>query len=419
MSEDASSSRLTKHIPWLWLVIAFVVIVGGAGLWAYVAGRPSSATVVRRDIVAYLPLHSELVVPPQYRADVMPPYRARVASVYVGVGDTVHAGDPIVELALPSAQLAFSNAQKALQAAQTAYAEARREHLPALEAARQKVRQARAAMKAAGGTAAPTSNAPSTPSSSGGAAVQETTPSQGSASSPTPAAPAGAKDALKQAMQELAQAQAEFDAAMTPYRQQLEAAQVAFKEAQAGRNAAIVRAPISGQVLALNAQPGGEIGAKANSPVATIVDLSELQVQAELAPDQVALVKDGATAAITFDELSGQRFTGSVLHITTLPPTRTRGERYLAIIRFENPNGVVKPNMRPHAAIEIGEARNALAVPNGALEKNSEGVTVVQVLRNGQWRQAVVETGITDGQYTEVRSGVRDGEVVRVRRIRL
>jgi len=249
--------------------------------------------------------------------------------------------------------------------------------------------------------------------------VQETTPSQGSASSSTPAAPAGAKDALKQAMQELAQAQAEFDAAMTPYRQQLEAAQVAFKEAQAGRNAAIVRAPISGQVLALNAQPGGEIGAKANSPVATIVDLSELQVQAELAPDQVALVKDGATAAITFDELSGQRFTGSVLHITTLPPTRTRGERYLAIIRFENPNVVVKPNMRPHAAIKIGEARNALAVPNGALEKNSEGVTVVQVLRNGQWRQAVVETGLTDGQYTEVRSGVRDGEVVRVRRIRL
>src|SRR5439155_18803563 len=94
----------------LLLLIAF-------GFWAYANTRPETATVTRRDIVVFLPLDGQVVAPPADRADVMTPYRAPVARVYVSVGDRVKRGDVLVELALANVQTAYDQAREAVKAA--------------------------------------------------------------------------------------------------------------------------------------------------------------------------------------------------------------------------------------------------------------------------------------------------------------
>ena len=216
------------------------------------------------------------------------------------------------------------------------------------------------------------------------------------------------------AEQALRQAQEEMEAALTPFTRDLQAARQRLQEAQAGRKQALIRAPIRGTILALNAQAGQEIGGDPKTPVATIVDLTALQVQAPMSAEQSSAVRPRMPVTLTFDALSGQSFAGRASRITTRPAGPLRGQEYVATIDFSNEHGLVKPDMKANAAVQTGEARNVLAVPNDAVDQDSAGRPVVSVLRGGTWRQVVVERGLSDGRYTEIKSGLQPGETVRV-----
>jgi RND family efflux transporter MFP subunit len=202
--------------------------------------------------------------------------------------------------------------------------------------------------------------------------------------------------------------------ALAPYQQRLEAAQAAFREAQAGRKFAMIRSPIDGTVLALNARPGLVIGDDRQTPVATIVDLDKLQVHAMLNADEASSVRPGTPVTLSFRELPGQPFEGKVTRITTEPAGPLGGQRYVAIIEFQNTQGLVKPGMTASVSVRVAEARNVPAVPSGAVHRDKTGRPVVEVLKNGRWQRVVVEPGLSDGRYTAIRSGLNDGETVKV-----
>ena len=66
------------------------------------------------------------------------------------------------------------------------------------------------------------------------------------------------------------------------------------------------------------------------------------------------------------------------------------------------------------AAVDIiaGRAENAVLVPVDALRETSPGQYAVFVVENGKPRLRVVEIGIQDLFYAEVKSGLEAGEVV-------
>jgi HlyD family secretion protein len=420
MTVTAREQRHARRATWTGVAAALAIVLLGLGVWAYVSTRPETAAVSRRDIVASVPLSGQVVAPPMARVDVSAPYRAPVARVYASVGDRVRRGDTLVELSFPSAQMAYEQARQAVKAAETAYANAQRQYRAPVEAAQKRLAQARAAERAARqGATAPADEA----GTSGASGSSTSPPATGAAPAATeggvtirePAADLQqATQARQTAEQELAQAQDEMTAALTPYQRELEAAREQFQEAQHGRKAALIRAPISGTVLALNAQPGQEIGADRKTPVATIVDLTALEVQASMKAEQSSAVKPGLAATMTFEEVPNQSFEGRVSRITSRPSGPLSGQQYVAILDFKNEHGLVKPDMKARVAIRTGEARGALAVPSDAVDNDSSGRPVVKVLRRGTWQQVVVEPGLSDGHYTEIKSGLDAGETVRV-----
>jgi multidrug efflux pump subunit AcrA (membrane-fusion protein) len=125
-------------------------------------------------------------------------------------------------------------------------------------------------------------------------------------------------------------------------------------------------------------------------------------------------VERGSPVTFTLDGLSGQEFEGRVSAVTTERAGPLRGQRFRAIVEFRNDQGLVKPNMEANVAVRTRQARNVLAVPYDAVDRDASDRPVVQVLRNGNWQTEVVEVGLTGNQYTEIKSGLQEGETILV-----
>jgi multidrug efflux pump subunit AcrA (membrane-fusion protein) len=120
--------------------------------------------------------------------------------------------------------------------------------------------------------------------------------------------------------------------------------------------------------------------------------------------------------SVTVAEVPNEQFEGRVHSITTRPGGLLKNKtEYLAVLHLKNPKGLVKPGMKAAAAVELKELKDVLAVPNDAIQKDSSGRPMINVMVNGKWDQRLVEIGLSDGHYTEVKSGLKEGEVVQVK----
>ena len=393
----------THHFPsWGIAAILGVLLLIGLGGWAFMRTRPASAIVTRRNLVAAVPLKGDVVAPPTERADIYSPFQAPVAKVYTTIGANVDRGDVLAELSVPNAQAAYNQARAQVQAAETAYANAAREYDAPVAAARQQLRTAGAAERAA-------RTAPSV-------SVQT---QEGSATvTTTPATDLQVlTDARVQAEQSVAGAEAAKTTALATYKAQLDSARAYFDEAKSGRKIGMIRSPISGTVLALNAQAGQMAGQDRKTPVAIVVDLDELELQGEIPAENASVVKAGMPVSVTVAEVPNEQFEGRVHSITTRPGgglLKNKTE-FLAVIHVKNRKGLVKPGMKAGAAIKLEELKDVLAVPEDAVQKDSSGRPVVKVMVNGRWDPRVVEIGLSDGQYTEIKSGLNEKDVVQVK----
>jgi RND family efflux transporter MFP subunit len=367
------------------------------------AAAPTSVKVVRRDVTGLILLNGEAVVPPNSRADILPPYRTIVSKVYSGVGQSVRKGEVLLELSPPSVQASYEQNRQAVKAAETALKNADAQYSQAVNDALKRLEQARLNEQKARQTAqqniVKNETAPDDVNAAASAADTGLTLQQATAD----------RVAAEAALQQARQAK---EAGTAPYEQQLAAAKAAFGGAQGARKASAVKAPISGEVLLFNAQQNAEIGQNANAPIVTIVDLSDVTVHASVTPAQSSYVKKGTPVTMTFAQAPGQTFSGEVTDLDT--PAESASQSYVAIIGFKNDKGRVKPGMKASVSAKIGEAKNALAVPNDAVDHDSNGKTIVNVMRNNEWVPVVVEVGLSDASFTEIKTGLEEGETVQV-----
>jgi HlyD family secretion protein len=84
-------------------------------------------------------------------------------------------------------------------------------------------------------------------------------------------------------------------------------------------------------------------------------------------------------------------------------------------VTISNPEGKLRANMTANAEIVLEERNDVLLLPEAALVYDPDRKTFVQLVdrssRTG-WRKSPVETGISNGQRTEVRAGVKAGDEV-------
>jgi HlyD family secretion protein len=165
---------------------------------------------------------------------------------------------------------------------------------------------------------------------------------------------------------------------------------------------------------------GSEVAA--GQTVATVFDVSDLLVAAEVDETDIALVKPGQTAQVELDAFPQATFGAKVRRVAVAP---TSGQSAAGGVTYQvdltlggteaGSGGETEPiprvGMTATAAIEVRRATDQLSVPGSALVGRSGGQAVF-VIENGKVRLRPVQVAADGEDRVAVASGLREGERV-------
>jgi membrane fusion protein, copper/silver efflux system len=167
-------------------------------------------------------------------------------------------------------------------------------------------------------------------------------------------------------------------------------------------------APISGIVLEKKAVQGmrfmpGEV-------LYQIADLSSVWVMAEVAEQDIGLVKAGSVAQVNIAAYPDKHFKGKVDFIYPTLDTATRTVQVR--VELANPNGLLKPAMFANVELAVSQGGKVLAVPVSAVIDSGTRKVVLVQLAEGHFEPRTVKLGGRSENYVEVLEGIAEGEQV-------
>jgi HlyD family secretion protein len=187
------------------------------------------------------------------------------------------------------------------------------------------------------------------------------------------------------------------------------AAQLDLDAARAAKAQTQLRAPFDGVVTQVNANPGELIGGF--TPLLSLADTTNLELLADIDEIDVGAVAPNQTVEIRFDAFPGKTVNGSVTRLFPAASTDRGASVYQARVKFDASDLAIRPGMGATIKIATVERKNVLLLPSNAI-KNAGPQKIVTMLINGARQNIVVLTGLSDGNETEIVSGLREGAMV-------
>jgi HlyD family secretion protein len=248
-------------------------------------------------------------------------------------------------------------------------------------------------------------------------------------------------------------------ASITSAAAQATLARASLKDAETQLSYAVIRSPMDGIVLSRLVEPGQTVAASMSAPVLFTLarDLTQLRLYVDIDEADVGKVKEGQDATFLVDAWTGHNFASKVLSVHNLPTTGQTVVTYQAVLTVDNNERLLRPGMTATATITTEERKGVLLVPNSALRfsppaiasaktssipfigggmpggpprtgggsgtrtktaANKKIITaadsqgLVYLLTDNRPQRAVVEIAGTDGEHTEIKSGLSAGATV-------
>ncbi len=193
---------------------------------------------------------------------------------------------------------------------------------------------------------------------------------------------------------------------------QLEAARQELEDAQQALDDTALHAPVAGTITELNLAVGQRVTNTAN--VVTIADTDHPHVDVYLDEIDWDKIAPGYEAEVTFDAVEDKTYTGKVVRVDPALVNESGTMLVHGLVALDiNQSGLRLP-IGAAAAVDVigGKAENVLLVPIEALREISPGQYAVFVLENGEPSLRMVEVGLKDMFYAEIKSGLEAGEIV-------
>lgn len=203
-------------------------------------------------------------------------------------------------------------------------------------------------------------------------------------------------------------------------------AKVACQQAKDTAVKRTVKAPISGVITSLNIQDGDQLGSSSSSggsssmgtssgsssPI-VLTDLASMLAEVAVNEVDYPNLKVGQKANVTFDAISDLSITGKVVAIDQVG-TNTQGVvTYNVRISFDVQDDRLRPGMTCSTSITTSVKPDVVLVPNAAVKSNASGSYVLVLATSGTAPQQVtVEVGDANDTYTEIVSGLAAGQKV-------
>ncbi len=174
-----------------------------------------------------------------------------------------------------------------------------------------------------------------------------------------------------------------------------------------------VRALFDGVIAKVDVKKGDEVSA--GTTVATLITRQQTATIA-LNEVDVAKVKLGQKANLTFDAVEGLVITGEVVEVDTLGTVSQGVVSYNVKIIFDVQDERIKPGMSASANIILSIKPDVLVAPSLAV-KSQNGASYVEILVSGAPQTKNVEVGSSNDTMTEIISGLNEGDEVVTQKI--
>ncbi len=203
-----------------------------------------------------------------------------------------------------------------------------------------------------------------------------------------------------------AEEQAILDAQVASARTNLEISQLRLRQAQ-------LIAPIDGQVANVLIRQGEQ--AAPGAPAMTVLNEDAYHITVQVDEIDIDRVKVGQPALITLDALPDAPVEGTVSEIAPTSTSTSGVVTYLVTINIDDDDaGDLRPGMSASAAITVDKIDAVLVVPNWAVRLDRETGEAFVLVRqpDGTVAEGAVQTGLRNEQFSEVVSGLNEGDVV-------
>jgi RND family efflux transporter MFP subunit len=213
----------------------------------------------------------------------------------------------------------------------------------------------------------------------------------------------------------------EADAQVSAAQQRVQAAESRYQSAVAGlaHETALVEytrivAPFRGVVTQRYASEGSMIqaGISSQTQVMPVVKVSQndlLRLMLPVPEENVSSIHDGQHVTVLVPALN-RTFDGTVTRFADRVQMSTR--TMTAEVDVKNPQLTVIPGMYAQVTLGTADAKNANAVPPGAVDGTGDNQKLFVVDDGGVVRVRKVVTGIQSPQYIQILSGASSGDVV-------
>ncbi|MBS1758606.1 MAG: efflux RND transporter periplasmic adaptor subunit [Bacteroidetes bacterium] len=273
------------------------------------------------------------------------------------------------------------------------------------------------------------------------------------------------KSELEQYETSLKTAQANVDAAkenIKSLKAGVQSSQVGLSKANKDLSRATLTAPMDGVISSLKIKKGERVAGNSfniGTEMMTVADMSVLEVRVDVGENDIVKISIGDSADVAVDAYNNRKFKGVVTKIASSTKNANALTSANDVTNYEvrirlDPSSYAdlatktfpfRPGMNANADIKTSRKDNVLAVPIGAVnvrvkgsdksmsdkqkekeEKKAEDNThsstsasdndleeVVFVLqKDGTVKKQVVQSGIQDINYIEIKSGLQDGDEV-------
>jgi membrane fusion protein (multidrug efflux system) len=165
-------------------------------------------------------------------------------------------------------------------------------------------------------------------------------------------------------------------------------------QVQLARNAlrdAVAVSPLSGLVGKRHVQPGEKVAF--DSPLITVVDLKDLELQAAVPAVDVPELTIGKSVELVIDGFGERRFSGRVERIN--PATEPGTRSILVYVGIPNADGALRGGMFATGRIALGASAPVATLPATAVRVEA-GQSYVWMLEDGKLVKRIVATGARD-----------------------
>lgn len=166
-----------------------------------------------------------------------------------------------------------------------------------------------------------------------------------------------------------------------------------------------VRASFDGVVEEIDAEIGDNVSS--GTALATLITTDRV-AEIVLNEVDVAQVKVGQKATVSFDAVEGVTGTGEVVEVDSLGTVSQGVVSYDVVIAFDIQDDRIKPGMTVSVDIITEVKTGTIIVPSSAVKIQGTGY-YVEILEDNSPVKKTVETGLSNDTMTEIVSGIEEG----------